>query len=222
MWFLQPGIGFFEILIRILAVLGSVLFSLPLHEFAHAWVATKLGDDTPKNEGRLTLNPFAHFDPIGGLCILLFSFGWAKPVPVNIDNLKSPRKNMALIAVAGPTVNFLSAIAALLILKLLVVLGISAIGQFVGVIGLFLFYYIIININLTVFNLLPVPSFDGFKILEAFIPEKFLEKYYKNLPMISFVSTLVILGIFMLGVIDRPLNALSGLVAQLITKIIGA
>jgi len=93
MWFLQPGITFEDLIIRMLVTLVVIFVSLPLHEFAHAWTAYKLGDDTAKNLGRLTINPLAHFSTLGAVCLLLFDFGWANPVPIDTRNFKHPKRD---------------------------------------------------------------------------------------------------------------------------------
>lgn len=141
MWFLQPNLSFLDVIARIVAVLTIIFLILPLHECAHGWMAYKLGDDTAKRSGRMTLNPLAHFDPIGALSILLFNFGWAKPVPVDPRNFKNPRKDNALTALAGPISNLLAAIAGGLILNfILLFLILPLMNYFIG----FIHFYRII------------------------------------------------------------------------------
>ena len=107
MWFLQSTLTFREVLMRLLASVVIIFTVLPLHEYAHGWVAYKLGDNTAKYSGRLTLNPIEHIDPLGALGILLFGFGWAKPVPIDSRNFKNPKSGMALTALAGPASNII-------------------------------------------------------------------------------------------------------------------
>ncbi len=139
-----------------------ILLINPLHECAHAWSAHKLGDDTAKLEGRMTLSPLAHIDPFGGLLLLLFGFGWAKPVPVNPNNFENPRKGMMLTAIAGPLSNLIAAFAGMIALRLYSG-NIEALSDA-------LFYFVIININLCVFNMIPVPPLDGSRVLTYFLP----------------------------------------------------
>jgi len=150
-----------------LVIRAFVLFTaMPIHEFAHGWVANKLGDPTARYQGRLTLNPFAHLELTGVLMMLLVGFGWAKPVPVNPYNFKRNRKgSMALTALAGPMSNLLMALAAMLVCKISAV----ALGSFTVMSVAFLVCQI--NITLMVFNLIPVYPLDGSRILSFFLPE---------------------------------------------------
>ncbi len=161
----------------------AVLVSLSVHEWAHGFVAYKLGDPTAKYEGRLTLNPISHLDPIGTLLFLVVGFGWGKPVPVNPQYFKNHNKDTALVAIAGPLSNFIMAITAFSILMV--------VGK-----GSFLFYggganasvlttmlstlsqdFIRINLILMAFNLLPIAPLDGSKVIRAFIPYKYEREY---------------------------------------------
>ena len=148
-----------EVLILLIPVL---LFALVFHEFSHAWIANRLGDPTARYAGRLTLNPIAHLDPIGGLMILFVGFGWAKPVPVDPRHLKNPREDMMKIAFAGPASNLLLAFIAGTIYRS---------GYFHGnmVIMMILFIFIQINIRLAVFNMIPVFPLDGSQIFSGLL-----------------------------------------------------
>lgn len=146
-----------------------LVLSLSVHEFSHALAAFKLGDPTAKYQRRLTLDPRAHLDPIGTLFLLLFGFGWGKPVPFNPVNLKNPRRDSALIALAGPLSNFVMAVIAAMIVKIIGMLGLlsSSVGVFtLGLLYLVVFYNLIIGF----FNLLPFGPLDGFKIVFGFLP----------------------------------------------------
>ena len=204
MWFLSPNITFQDVLMRILASVIIIFTVLPLHEYAHGWAAGKLGDKTAKYSGRLSMNPLDHVDPLGALGILLFGFGWAKPVPVDPRNFKNPKSGMAITAIAGPISNLLAAFVGAVLLRLLILIsGILPISIFVGA-ATFFRYYIMINIGIAVFNLIPLPPLDGSKILEAFLPDRIIYKYAQYQGIIS----LVLLALILLGVLSVPLSYL--------------
>jgi Zn-dependent protease len=146
-----------EVLVLLIPVL---LFALVFHEFSHAWVANKLGDPTARYAGRLTLNPMAHLDPIGGLMILFVGFGWAKPVPVDIRYLSNPRVDMMKIAFAGPASNLILAFIGGTILRL----------NFVhGTMAMMIMFFTQINIMLAVFNMIPIAPLDGSQIFSGLL-----------------------------------------------------
>jgi len=149
-----------------------MLIAFTVHEFAHAWTAWKFGDDTAYREGRVTLNPMAHLDWIGMLFLVLAGFGWAKPVPVRRSRFKNPRLMNIIVTLAGPVSNLLLAFLLLLVVDLLHVFrvfdGVS--GSLMTNIIIFLMYWIMINLALFLFNLLPIPPLDGYRILEEFLP----------------------------------------------------
>ena len=149
-----------EVLLLLVPVL---IFALCFHEFAHAWVAYKLGDPTAKQSGRLTLNPLAHLDPMGSLMILIIGFGYAKPVPVDARYLKNPRTDMMKVAFAGPAANLLLAFVGGTIIRAHIVGG-----------SLFLMLYLFtqINIMLAVFNMIPIPPLDGSQIFSGLMVRK--------------------------------------------------
>ena len=152
----------------IILLIPALVFSLSFHEFAHAWMAYRLGDNTAAHLGRLTLNPMSHLDPIGSLALLLMGFGWAKPVPVDSRYLGNPKQDMVKVAAAGPISNIILAVVAALVLRLL-----FSIDLLTDNIKTFLIIFMQINITLAVFNLLPVSPLDGSQILTPF-----LEKYF--------------------------------------------
>lgn len=168
----------------------TMLLVLPLHEAAHAGVARLLGDDTAQRQGRLTVNPFAHLDPIGSVLIILTGFGWAKPVPVNPMRMKKYRAGFALTALAGPVSNLLAAIAAALARSIILSTdaGYQAIfdyavhdnisPMFCAV--LLLEFLVSVNVGLAVFNLIPLPPLDGFNVLRYFTSEKFDRWFYMH------------------------------------------
>jgi Zn-dependent protease len=165
---------------EILAVLVIIFLILPLHEWAHAQTAYFFGDKAIKKRGRLSLNPLSHVDPVGALFMLLVGFGWAKPVPVDPRNFKNPKVGMAITALMGPVSNLVAAFVGLLIYYTLwaATPGLFR-SEFGGYVYTFLNFYIQVNINLAVFNLLPVPPLDGSKILFMFLPDKWVYTLYK-------------------------------------------
>lgn len=164
-YFLRSGLTLVT-LIELSIFLSALLIAISVHEFAHAWAATKLGDPTARLLGRLTLNPRAHLDPLGTLMILFSGFGWGKPVPFNPLNLADPHRDSALISFAGPISNLLTA----LIISLPYRLGLIANGSLTFELILTI---VSINIGLAVFNLIPIYPLDGFRIVGGILPISF-------------------------------------------------
>ncbi len=171
-----------DILYWILFAVPSILIASTIHEYFHAWSAYQLGDITPMVEGRLTLNPLAHIDPIGALMMIIFRFGWSKPVPVNPYNFEHRDRDMALVALAGPLSNLLLAMLS----------GLLNLIINVPILNLFLLVFASINISLAVFNILPIPPLDGHKIVKLFIPER-LKYYWDKLENYSWIIFILIL-----------------------------
>ncbi len=210
--------------------LVAILFSLSVHETAHGFVANKCGDPTAKNLGRLTLNPIKHIDPVGFLCMLLAGFGWAKPVPVTTRNLNNPRRDLALVSLAGPASNLLMALFFVVIYRftyqpiyrVAIDSLVSGSGEFVYYICFAAVQFIVIvvqmNITLAVFNLIPIPPLDGSKILYTFLPPKI---YFKIAPYERYIS-LGFMLLLILGVIDPVLSFVTGGITDLLFKLVGA
>ena len=169
--------------------LAAILVALTVHEFSHATVAKFFGDDTAESMGRISLNPFDHVDLLGLAMLVFIGFGWAKPVPVNPNNLKNARVSSALISLAGPLANLISVVAFGFVL--------AFVGPMLGPANLlvnFLFLLVFINVILMVFNLIPIPPLDGSKVLFALLPDKyddFKEKLSINGPLILIMLLLV-------------------------------
>ncbi len=160
--FSSPG----EWFINTLLMLPGIIVGLSFHEFAHALAAVRSGDPTPKNMGRLTINPAAHVDPIGMVCLLFAGFGWGVPVQVNSRNFKHPKRDELLVCAAGVIMNFILAFAFVGIAKLFVTYGGAVVnGELGDIIIKGLMYTVQINLVLLVFNLIPVPPLDGFGIV---------------------------------------------------------
>lgn len=155
-----------------------ILFALTVHEFSHALAADALGDDTARKMGRLTLNPLAHLDILGTLLMFIAGFGWAKPVPVNLYNLKKPRTGMIFIAAAGPLSNLLTALAAGGAIRFFSGSGSDFFLSHTGIfVGNLLFLLVVYSVALAVFNLIPIPPLDGSRILYGILPRTAADFY---------------------------------------------
>ena len=208
-----------EGLISFLYTLPALLFCLSVHEFAHAYTAYKLGDRTQKAMGRLTLNPFSHIDIAGFICIALFGFGWGKPVMIDDRNFKNKAAGNALTAFAGPFSNIIMAILFTIILKILLITGVilPTMNSVVGSIILnMLILTIQFNVVFAIFNLIPIPPFDGSRILYFFLPAKGREYMYK-IEQYSFIIVLVIL---VTGIGSKLVSPIVNLVLGLLSKFI--
>ncbi|MDD4665691.1 MAG: site-2 protease family protein [Clostridia bacterium] len=196
--------------------LPAILLALSVHEFAHGYVAYKLGDPTPKYQGRLTLNPLAHLDPMGTLMLIIARFGWAKPVMVNPSNFRGNKeKGMLLVALAGPLSNVLVALIGGILYNLLVKFQVQEFWV------LLVFYLIIIDVSLAVFNLIPVPPLDGSKILAGLLPSNQQYLVYKLETYGPFILILLLIT-NVIGMILGPLvNALFNFIMLISHFIIG-
>ena len=191
----------YEYAVRALAA----LIVIPFHESAHALVSWMLGDPTAKNAGRLSLNPLRHFDPLGTLCMVLGGVGWARPVGINPRRFRNPKVGMAVSAAAGPVSNFLLGFAATILYK---VVWYASMGQAPQPVMDFLWYMIAMNISLGVFNLIPVPPFDGSRIALLFLPRNL---YFRIMQYERYMMAAVLI-LVLLGVLDRPLGFFVNLV----------
>lgn len=211
--FIRNG-QFLEAVIFILSGCFVVFVCSPIHELAHGWVAYKLGDNTAKNQGRLTFNPIAHIDLIGMIMILLFGFGYAKPVPVNPRNFKNQKGGMALTALAGPVSNLLMAFISIFIFYFLSAV-VNTGSTIANVLLIFFYYSAYINVSLGVFNLIPIPPLDGSKILAAVLPDRI---YYKYMMYERYVMIALMIILFT-GVLSKPISVLSSFMMELISFI---
>ncbi len=179
-----------EVLVILLPIL---IFSLCFHEFSHGYIAYKLGDHTAARNGRLTLNPLAHLDPIGSLMILFVGFGWAKPVPVNPVNFSNPRLDMMKVAFAGPASNLLLAFTGGLMMRLVNIFGLLQSEMFIQT----LYFFIFINISLAVFNMIPVAPLDGSQIFGNMISKTNPELAWK----LQMYGPKILMGIILIGMV---------------------
>lgn len=173
----------------IIISLPGVIVAMTFHEFAHAWVATKLGDETPRQQGRLSLNPMSHIDPVGLICLMLLGFGWGKPVqinPRNFDGKYSLSKAEAIVAAAGPIMNFMLAFV-FLIIYAIYVRTVTTITSTTNVIISILISIISVNLGLGVFNLIPIYPLDGAKVLNNFLPYKAKEWLIRNQSILTII-----------------------------------
>jgi Zn-dependent protease len=202
-YYLNLNFGFTNLLYS----LPGIILAFTVHEFAHGLSAYALGDNTAKQYGRLTLNPIAHIDPLGFLCLIVTQrFGWAKPVPVNDMNFKNKKMGMLLVSLAGPVSNFITS----LLLAVLYALFYDKMSE--GMASIFQIAYII-NLSIGVFNLIPIPPLDGSNILNAFLTnrQKFMMKRY------ALYSNLIIVMLVFSGIIGSILRPVIGTLDMLIS-----
>jgi len=169
----------------------ALVIALSVHEYAHARLADELGDPTPRLAGRLTLNPLAHFDFLGTLALFIFHFGWGKPVPIDPFNLRHPRRDEALISLAGPASNFLTALLAAFLFRL--ANGLVLLPFWAAPVSLLLETTVILNLGLGIFNLIPLPPLDGSKVLFGVLPAQLAANLEETLQRYSLIILLLLL-----------------------------
>lgn len=190
-----------DLVIKTCARLVVFFTAIPIHESAHAFVAYKLGDPTAKNAGRISMNPLRHFDLIGTLCLLFVGIGWARPVPIDARYFKNPRGGMALSAAAGPLSNLAVAYVSMIIYKVVYYATYRSSALVWEYVALLFYYMTIINVVLAIFNLLPVPPFDGSRIFLVFLPQK---AYFAIMKYERYIY-LAVVALVYIGVLDKPL-----------------
>lgn len=209
-------------LISLLLQIPVVLFSLSLHETAHGYVAYKMGDPTARNLGRLTLNPIKHLDPLGALCMLLLGYGWANPVPINTRNFKNPKKGMALTALAGPVSNLLLALVLTVLNSFVVIISVyipqtENSALMLSIVYMFFYTGVYLNVSLAVFNLLPVPPFDGSRIFLALLPPKL----YFGIMKYERYILIAVLALLYVGLLSGPIDFITDCIFDLFNYISG-
>lgn len=217
-----------QLLIEVLLAIPVILFSLTFHEVAHGYVACKLGDPTARNFGRLTLNPIKHLDPIGTILMLTVGYGWAKPVPVNSRYFRDPKKGMALTALAGPVSNLILAVISVMIYSLMyALLNVEAVAMLLlsnqMLFNLYRAIYSMfslcayLNVSLAVFNMIPLPPFDGSRIFYSVLPAKlyFAVMKYERYILIVFLALLYT------GIVSLPISYITDWIISLFNLIFG-
>ncbi|MDR1622421.1 MAG: site-2 protease family protein [Synergistaceae bacterium] len=203
------NLGSLEGLKMLLLALPAVLWAISFHEFCHGYAAKLVGDPTAERQGRLSLNPLAHFDLIGTLLLLFAGFGWAKPVPINTRYFRHPQRDIILVSLAGPAGNILTAVVCVFCLRFLGNVWVSMTGM-TGF--LVIWQMIAINMGLAAFNLIPIPPLDGSKVLYAFLPYRYVG-YYHWLERNGIIILFVLL---FTGIIDFLFNPISHLLWSLL------
>ena len=219
--------------LQIITKILIIFLVLPIHECAHAWAAHKMGDETAAYSGRLTLNPLAHIDILGALCLLITGFGWGRPVPINPLKFKKQRFGIAITAAAGPLSNLAVSFIAMIIYRIVLSLPggsgyfLSSAGDITGgfVILYILQFFILVNIGLAIFNLIPIPPLDGSKIISYFTSAKLDRWIYEH----QLIVNAVFFAVIITGILSKPLNIIGGYVYDLfwfitnfIPKLMGA
>ncbi len=217
---LLSGGNFTYVAIQLLSTAFVVFFSLPILQFAQAWTATKLGDDTARLSGRLTLSPLAHIDLLGAVMIFLVGFGYGKPVPVNMYNFKMKNKKVgvALVALSMPIASLILAILFVFLNNVFMVIynNTSMSVEFAQMLASFFYYAAIVNISLAVFSLIPIPPLSGSRILFAVIPDK----YYFTIMKYERQIMIVMMILLFTGVLSTPISYLVSIVYNIIASLV--
>lgn len=188
--------------VEFIGIVVAFLIAITIHEFSHGYVADRLGDPTPRLAGRLTLDPRAHLDLVGTLMILFAPFGWAKPVPIDPFNLRNPRRDNALISFAGPVANLLVAILGAVLIRFIPL----------PIITYLLSLIVILNVNLAIFNLIPIYPFDGFHVVEGLLPEDAARQWHQLKPLGIIMVIILVFPLFgsspILSLIEPVINGI--------------
>lgn len=203
-----------ELIPRLVYIVPAIIIALTFHEYSHARVAYAFGDPTARDAGRLTLNPLKHLDPIGTLLLLIASFGWAKPVPINPYYFQGNRKfKVLLVSLAGPLSNLLGAVVAAVAVSLL--WHFAPAGTVSQYFFSFFYYLMTINVVLAIFNLLPVPPLDGSKILAGLLPDSF----GRAIDFLERFGFIILLALVFFGLIGKIISPAVNFIVELLMKI---
>ena len=208
-------------LLSLILTLPAVIIAMTFHEYAHAWAADKLGDDTPRSQGRLTLNPLKHVEPIGFFILLFAGFGWGRPVEINSSNFSrniSRSKGEAIVSFAGPFMNIILAVVSAFLLGIIIKFNwlTNVQLQYAQIIIIFMMQLMYINIGLGVFNLIPLPPLDGSKILNHFLPNK-ARIWFNSYQYIFYIIFIVI---WVLGITSIIISPIINLIGEGILKLV--
>ena len=202
-------------LMGLLISIPGLILALSLHEFAHGYAAYLMGDNTAKYSGRLSLNPLDHLDPMGTLCLFLFKFGWANPVHINPYNFRNRRLGIVTVSLAGPFMNFLTALVLSLVLSVFVRYApYSNVNEFIYLV---LLSAIQLNVGLMCFNLIPIPPLDGSKVLLEFLPYSLRETFYR----LEQYSSFILMALLFTNVLNPVLQAMRTFVINIINTSVG-
>ena len=202
-------------LLGLLLSIPGLVLALSMHEFAHGYAAYKMGDNTAKYSGRLSLNPLSHLDPIGTLCLFLFRFGWAKPVPINPYNFRSRRLGIITVSLAGPFMNFVLALLCNVVIKLMAMFAPP--GQLTNFLYMVVLYAAELNVGLMCFNLIPIPPLDGSKVLLELLPYRYRDIFYQ----VERYSSFILMALLFTNVLSPVLGTMRSFVNTIIYSIIG-
>ena len=202
-------------ILGLLLSIPGLVIALSLHEFAHGYAAYLMGDNTAKYSGRLSLNPLSHLDPVGTLCLFLFRFGWAKPVPINPYNFNKRRSGIITVSIAGPFMNFIVALISAFLLE--IIIRYMPLGSLKDFLYYIVYYTIVLNVGLMCFNLIPIPPLDGSKVLAEILPYRYRNAFYE----IERYSSFILMALLFTNALSPVLSTMRSFVFNIINMIVG-